>query len=410
VIYKIKGVFMKNLKLLLFYGILLAFIFNNSSCKADPREAFFGSWEVVGRDNIVYIISENEVYAFVIGAERWQVTSINNWVEVINQDDNTNTIFPSGYKISGIINDTQIKNDIGNSIDFDSFYINKEKNLINWIVVDNTNNSISYSSKAVLRKIPDDATEEINNDSVKAVDRNNTINNERNNTVVETFNNEDDFNVILTDDNTGVIITSYVGTKTNVNIPSHIQGMPVKEIGGYAFAASGFFARTKTKITSLIIPSGVIKIGDAAFLGQDMLISAVLPDTVISIGWEAFNECSKLSSIRLPQGITLLSGNVFRNTNFSTFVVPEGVTMIEANAFANCKSLTSVTFPSTIKNIGRGAFVNCTSLTTVTFPETISSITWRSNHDAPGDTFHNCPKITIATQAKLKQLGYTGNF
>ena len=68
---------------------------------------------------------------------------------------------------------------------------------------------------------------------------------------------EADFNVTLTDDNTGVVITKYTGKAANVRIPATIQGMPVKEIGKQAFSSS--------EITNIVIPEGVVKIQNGSF-------------------------------------------------------------------------------------------------------------------------------------------------
>jgi len=58
--------------------------------------------------------------------------------------------------------------------------------------------------------------------------------------------------------NNGTItITGYTGPGGAVTIPGTINGLPVKRIGDYAFAAVG--------LTSVAIPNSVISIGDLAF-------------------------------------------------------------------------------------------------------------------------------------------------
>ena len=49
---------------------------------------------------------------------------------------------------------------------------------------------------------------------------------------------EANFNVTLTEDGQGVVITGYTGTVLAVRIPATIQGMPVREIGREAFQGS----------------------------------------------------------------------------------------------------------------------------------------------------------------------------
>ena len=71
-------------------------------------------------------------------------------------------------------------------------------------------------------------------------------------------------------------------------------------------------------------------------------------------------------------------------------VIPEGVTAIEENAFEGCVDLTTITFPGTMKHIGRGAFVHCKNLKNVVLPDSISTIAcwgerrvWKTELDKP---------------------------
>ena len=50
------------------------------------------------------------------------------------------------------------------------------------------------------------------------------------------------------------------------------------------------------------------------------------------------------------------------------------VSRIAYCAFMNCESLTSVTIPDSVTNIGDNAFASCTSLTSVTIPSSVIRI------------------------------------
>ena len=54
---------------------------------------------------------------------------------------------------------------------------------------------------------------------------------------------------------------------------------------------------------------------------------------------------------------------------------------INQSAFANCSSLTSVTIPNSVTNIGEKAFCNCSSLTSVTIGYSVTSIGDRAFYD-----------------------------
>ena len=72
--------------------------------------------------------------------------------------------------------------------------------------------------------------------------------------------------------------------------------------------------RDCTSLTSIVIPEGVTKIGDFAFLRCTALTSIVIPKSVTTIGQGVFNFCSNLQEItvgaksqlddvELPEGV-----------------------------------------------------------------------------------------------------------
>ena len=69
----------------------------------------------------------------------------------------------------------------------------------------------------------------------------------------------------------------------------------------------------------------------------------VIPEGVIAIGNFAFSDCTGLTSV----------------------TIPDGVREINSYACSGCTSLTSVTIPNSVKEIGYYAFSGCTSLTSV---------------------------------------------
>ena len=56
------------------------------------------------------------------------------------------------------------------------------------------------------------------------------------------------------------------------------------------------------------------------------------------------------------------------------FVFPEEVGSIEPKAFAGCRSLASITVPSTVTHIGVGALKDCLNLASVVIPNGVTSI------------------------------------
>jgi hypothetical protein len=237
-----------------------------------------------------------------------------------------------------------------------------------------------------------------------------------------------DFSVELTADGSGVLIKRYLGKVLTVKIPDTIEGMPVKEIGKNAFNGADV-----ANITSVILPQGLIKIGENAFIYQVKLASVVIPNSVTEIGKEAFRQCYALKSIDIPDSVTTLGISIFLQSGIERFtlgkgiavipnglfwgcklvssvIIPEGVTEIGENAFCGNYNFTSLTLPSTIKKIASGAFLSCGSLTTITIPDSVETIEFIFTYAIYNNAFENCSKLNLASQAALKRRGYTGKF
>ena len=191
-------------------------------------------------------------------------------------------------------------------------------------------------------------------------------------------------------------------------VTEYVLGENVTAIGSYAFYGC-------TGLTSVAIPENVTEIGSYAFLGCTGLTSVAIPENVTKIRVYAFSGCIGLTSVTIPENVTEIGENAFRectgltsvtinsNADFSDaslcfikdgikykvldknsvsvvansysgeVVIPESVTFgntfnvisIADNAFYNCKGLTAVSLPASVKSIGYYAFKNCTGLTSV---------------------------------------------
>jgi len=219
----------------------------------------------------------------------------------------------------------------------------------------------------------------------------------------EAYNSESDFQIDW-DKNVkdGVIITKYIGTKNEVNIPPSIQNSPVTGIEEWSFSENknitkvtipngvtsiGEFAfKSCTSLTSITIPNSVISIGGSAFQSCTSLTSITIPNSVISIGKAIFNDCTSLISVTLPNNITSISDGAFQGcSSLTNITIPDSVTSIGEWAFNNCYNLTSIIIPNSVTSIIAKTFANCTNLTSVTFQSTITSGNFSSNMSFPGD-------------------------
>lgn len=156
-------------------------------------------------------------------------------------------------------------------------------------------------------------------------------------------------------------------------------GETIKSIGRLAFAESG--------LRSVNIPEGVIKIEYGAFMSCTNLGTVTIADTVESIGTKAFEGTKWLNEwkngkpadggddflivgdgfllayrgnsehVQIPEGVKQIGSEVFKgHSEILDADVPDSVTRINAEAFRNCSSLTGLTGCEGLDTVIRGAF------------------------------------------------------
>ena len=93
--------------------------------------------------------------------------------------------------------------------------------------------------------------------------------------------------------------------------------------------------------------------------GQN-ITSVVLPEGLISIGQNAFAFINTFSQITLPSTLQYILMNAFSGCGLTSVTIPENVKGISASAFISSQSLATVTFePTTPPRVGGNAFENC---------------------------------------------------
>ena len=212
-----------------------------------------------------------------------------------------------------------------------------------------------------------------------------------------------DWEYEMNEDGVTASITRYIGSATDVTIPSEIDGFKVTVIGYGAFDGC-------ETLTSVTIPDGVTTIDWWVFGFCRSLKSVTIPKSVTEIGGSAFDVCDSLeeidvdpentafkttdgilytkdgselikcpakttlTSVTIPDGVTTIASCAFEDcASLTSASIPEGVTEIPFAAFRSCSALTSVSLPSTLKVIGEDAFRE-TGLTSVTIPDGVETI------------------------------------
>ena len=105
-------------------------------------------------------------------------------------------------------------------------------------------------------------------------------------------------------------------TDTELYIPSIYNGLPVTEIGEWAFGYDPFGGISYNNdwivnITSVVIPDTVTKIGDRAFCYCVYLQSVVMGKSVVSIGEGAFICCTSLVRVVLSESLVEIGEGAF---------------------------------------------------------------------------------------------------
>ena len=104
--------------------------------------------------------------------------------------------------------------------------------------------------------------------------------------------------------------------------------------------------------------------------------------------------------------VTIIGQNAFseKKNITGTVIIPEGVTYIVDGAFRNCTSLSEVSLPSTLKEIGdtggiqNGVFAGCSSLRKINLPEGLKTIGIR--------TFKDCSLLEdVIIPSNVKTIG-----
>lgn len=89
-------------------------------------------------------------------------------------------------------------------------------------------------------------------------------------------------------------VTGYTGNEETLIIPSAIDGYTVTAIADNAFEGSAF--------KSIVVSSGIVKIGWFCFRNCEELRSVILPASVGSIGYSAFGGASEHLTVYAPSG------------------------------------------------------------------------------------------------------------
>ncbi|MBO5888590.1 MAG: leucine-rich repeat domain-containing protein [Clostridia bacterium] len=151
-------------------------------------------------------------------------------------------------------------------------------------------------------------------------------------------------------------------------------------------------------ITSVVVDENILIVENNVIVGVTyfgkILRTIVIPNGILGVGERAFSSCTSLESIEIPNSVTSIGYDDFSYCrSLTSIVIPNSVTSIGVGAFSDCYSLESIVIPNSVTSIGHWAFYGCDSLRIYCEAES-QPIGWISNWN-----YSDCPVV----------WGYKGN-
>ncbi len=202
------------------------------------------------------------------------------------------------------------------------------------------------------------------------------------------------------EDGTAYVFEKYYGNDTQYTVPATYEGLPVTEIGLYAFSECD-------TLTSVTLPAGITSIGHGAFSRCSQLTSIHIPASVQQIADRAFYQCTALTSLTFDEGCRLESIGIYAFSDCTSLLsvkLPAATKSIGHRAFADCAALTSVAFEENaqLQSMGTHAFYHDSALKSFTLPDTLTEI--------PDYTFNGCTALRDLTISESTTLSYIGDY
>ena len=217
-------------------------------------------------------------------------------------------------------------------------------------------------------------------------------------------------------------ITSVILTETSVE--SFCQGTTNEQLNSLGIQCERCIYINGKEVTKLVIPNNVTSIANSAFRNCSSLTSIAIGDSIASIGSYAFSGCSRLTEVVIPNSVTSIGLRAFsgcssltsviwnakncsdylsyayapfyNSSSITSFTFGENVEIIPAYLCSGITSLSTITIPTNITNIGQEAFSLCSSLT---------SIFWNAKNCTSPSSYAESPFYGISSQITSFSIG-----
>ena len=174
-------------------------------------------------------------------------------------------------------------------------------------------------------------------------------------------------------------LLGYKGSSRTLTLPATLDGYQVTSIAERAFI-------NQSTLRSVIIPSGITNIGNAAFAAcanlKNIEVNPENPSytsvdgVLFSKDLKTLIQCpgSRKGIYNIPEGTEMLDANSFLFCQKLQFIsIPEGVTSIGNNAFESTL-IPYIEFPESLNTLGHNIFLSCDNLKIICAPKNCKAV------------------------------------
>ena len=172
----------------------------------------------------------------------------------------------------------------------------------------------------------------------------------------------------------------------------------------------GVLEKYNGSAAEVVIPDGVVALGDLAFDGNSAVEKIYVSDTVETVGYSSFHNCANLTELHLGASVNKLGDNaIWESYNLTVitvaednpylaavdnvvyskdlttlvlfpdgysgeFVIPDHVTKVGDYSFFGCKKITSLMIPDTVTEIGSHGFWGLSGIESIDLPDGLTKI------------------------------------
>lgn len=119
-----------------------------------------------------------------------------------------------------------------------------------------------------------------------------------------------------------------------------------------------------------VIYDNLISVNPEKVLGE-----VVLPEGIVTISKNAFKNCKFISKVELPDSVKIVDEfSFFKCTELEEIKFGKGLQEVRRSAFSYCNKLKNVKLPDSVIVIGSDAFYDCYNLNSIKMPKNLSDI------------------------------------